>query len=218
MVRVNFDNLLKELQKDILRMGGLVEEMITDAVEALATQDLELAQDVLDRDETVNELDLDIEDQCMKLIATQQPMGKDLRKIGIAFNIIKDLERMADYACDIAKTCKRIGKEPLIKPLIDIPRMAEMAKSMVSKSLDSYVREDVELAEEIAADDDKVDELYKQIFRELLVIMMENPKSINQATHLLFIGRYLERVADHSTNICEAVIFLVTGKRKDLNP
>ncbi|MEW6622482.1 MAG: phosphate signaling complex protein PhoU [Bacillota bacterium] len=218
MIRTNFQHALEDLQKDILQMGSMVEDMITCAVKALAAQDQDLAQAVLDKDEIVDNLDMAIEDKCMKLIATQQPMGKDLRTIGTAFNIIKDLERMADYACDIAKTVKRIGKEPLIKPLIDIPRMAELARSMVKKALDSYVEENVSLAEEIAADDDQVDELHNQIFRELLVIMFENPKTITQATYLLFIARYLERIADHATNICESVIFLVKGERVDLNP
>lgn len=218
MIRASFSNALAELQKDILKMGSVVEDMIVDAVKALADQDEVLAQAILVRDETVDDLDLAIEDRCMKLIATQQPMGKDLRKIGTALNIIKDLERMADLACDIAKAAKRIAGEPLIKPLIDIPRMAQLAKVMVKKALDSYVREDEALAAEISADDDQVDQLHNQIFRELLLIMMQDPKTINQATYLLFISRYLERIADYATNICEGVIFLVSGERKDLNP
>jgi phosphate transport system protein len=218
VIRTNFQQSLEELQRDICKMGSLVEEMITDAIKSLVKQDLDLADMVLQKDKIVNKLDLEIEDRCMKLIATQQPMGKDLRLIGITFNVIKDLERMADHACDIAKTAKRIGTEPLIKPLIDIPRMAELAKRMVKKSLDSYVAQDVELAEEIPQDDDQVDKLHNQIFRELLTIMFENPKTITQATYLLFISSSLERIGDYATNICESVIFLVTGERKDLNP
>jgi len=218
VIRANFQQSLEELQKEILKMGSLVEDMITDSIKSLAKQDLDLAEVVLQKDNIVNKFDLEIEDRCMKLIATQQPMGKDLRMIGITFNVIKDLERMADLSCDIAKIVKRIGKEPLIKPLIDIPRMAELSKKMVKKALDSYVSQDIVLAEEISLDDDQVDNLHNQIFRELLIIMMENPKTITQATHLLFISRYLERIADYATNICESVIFLVTGERKDLNP
>ena len=218
MIRVNFQNSLEDLQKDLLRMGSLVEDMITDAITALSKQNQILARSVIDRDDKVDALDLAIEDKCMKLIATQQPMGKDLRTIGTAFNIIKSLERMADLAVDIAKTVIRIGNEPLIKPLIDIPRMAELSKEMVRKVLDSYVKQDVSLIMNIAADDDQVDELHNQIFRELLLIMMENPKTITQATHLLFISRFLERIADYATNIGESVVFLVTGERKDLNP
>lgn len=218
MIRTNFQQSLEELQKDICKMGSLVEEMITDSIKSLAKQDLELAETVIEKDKIVNKLDLEIEDRAMKLIATQQPMGKDLRLIGITFNIIKDLERMADHARDIAKTVKRIGTEPLIKPLIDIPRMAELVKRMVKKSLDSYVTEDIKLAEEIPHDDDQVDKLHNQIFRELLTIMFENPKTITQATYLLFISSSLERIGDYATNICESVLYLVTGERKDLNP
>jgi len=218
VVRASFQQSLEELQRDMCKMGSLVEEMITDAIKSLTKQDVELAEAVLKKDKIVNQLDLEIEDRCMKLLATQQPMGKDLRQIGVTFKIIKDLERIADHACDIAKTAKRIGTEPLIKPLIDIPRMAELAKRMVKKSLDSYVAEDVVLAEEIKHDDDQVDNLHNQIFRELLTVMMENPKTINQAAYLLFISSSLERIGDYATNICESVIFLVTGERKDLNP
>jgi phosphate transport system protein len=218
VVRASFQQSLEELQRDMCKMGSLVEEMITDAINSLTKQDVELAEAVLKKDKIVNQLDLEIEDRCMKLLATQQPMGKDLRQIGVTFKIIKDLERIADHACDIAKTAKRIGTEPLIKPLIDIPRMAELAKRMVKKSLDSYVAEDIVLAEEIKHDDDQVDNLHNQIFRELLTVMMENPKTINQAAYLLFISSSLERIGDYATNICESVIFLVTGERKDLNP
>lgn len=218
MMRTKFDNALEDLQQDLLKMADIVEEMIIDAVKSLVDQDENLARAVVARDLIVNDYDLKIEDKCMTLIATQQPMGKDLRTIGTALNIIKDLERMADLSCDIAKTVIRIGSEPLIKPLIDIPRMAELAKNMVAKALDSYVREDVNMAKEIAADDDQVDSLHSQIFRELLLIMMENPHTITQATYLLFISRYIERIADYATNICEGVIYISTGKRKDLNP
>lgn len=218
MIRTNFRKALEDLQKDILKMANIVEDMISDSIKALVNQDEVLAQSIIDRDSVVDDLDIAIEDKALKLIATQQPMGKDLRTIGTAFNITNDLERMADLSCDIAKTVLRIGKEPFIKSLIDIPRMAELARKMVGKSIDSYVKEDVSLAAEISADDDQVDNLYKQILRELIVIMIENPKTITQATQLLFISRHLERIADHATNICEDVVFLVVGERKDLNP
>lgn len=218
MIRNNFYNAMEDLQKEILKMGNIVEEMTINAVEALVKQDEEIAQLVIERDLLVNQLDLAIEDKCMKLIATQQPMGKDLRTIGSALNIIKDLERIGDLSCDIAKTAKRIAHEPIIKPLIDIPHMAQLTKEMVKKALDSYVREDLQLAKQIAHDDDKVDKLHSQIFRELLLIMMQDPKTINQATYLLFISRYLERIGDYATNICESVVYIATGERKDLNP
>jgi phosphate transport system protein len=144
-------------------------------------------------------------------------MAKDLRRISAGLKIITDLERMADYAEDIAKVAKKIAHQPLIKPLIDIPRMAHLAQKMVKEALDAYVQENAELAYQMAKDDDQVDSLHNQVFRELLVYMMEDPKTISQATYLLFVSRYLERIADHATNIGEDVIYLVTGERKELN-
>lgn len=217
VTRTSFDQALKSLQQDILGMGSLVEEAIARAVESLAKQDEAMAQKVVDGDAAIDELELEIEDTCMKLIATQQPMAKDLRRIAAGFKIIIDLERIADHAVDIAKVAKRIANQPLIKPLIDIPRMAQLAQKMVKEALDAYVREDVDLAHRMAKDDDQVDSLHNQIFRELLVYMMEDPRTITQATYLLFVSRYLERIADHATNIGENVIYLVTGGRKELN-
>lgn len=217
VTRTSFDQSLKALQQDILRMGSLVEVAIAQAVEALAKQDVELAQKVIDGDVLIDELEVQIEALCLKLIATQQPMAKDLRRISAGFKIITDLERMADYAEDIAKVAKKIAHQPLIKPLIDIPRMAQLAQKMVKEALDAYVQENVDLAYRMAKDDDQVDSLHNQVFRELLVYMMEDPKTISQATYLLFVSRYLERIADHATNIGEDVIYLVTGERKELN-
>lgn len=215
--RTTFDQALSELQQDILQMGIYVEDSISRAVESLAKQDLDLAQNVIDGDVLIDNQELLIEDKCLKLIATQQPLAKDLRRIAAGLMIITDLERMADLACDIAKSAKRIADQPLIKPLIDIPRMARLAQIMVKEALDAYVREDIELALKMAADDELVDSLHNQVFRELLVYMMENPKIINQATALLFVSRHLERIADHATNIGERIVYLVTGERKELN-
>lgn len=215
--RVGFDNALRELQQDILRMGSLVEEAIALSIQSLVKQDQELAQKVIDGDAAVDEMEIQIEEKCIRLIATQQPMAKDLRKISTAFKIVGDLERMADHACDIARTTMRIGNEPFIKPLIDIPRMAEIAQKMVKDCLDAYVNEDVKRAQELTRDDDLVDHLHSQVFRELLTYMMEDPRTIRQSTHLLFISRFLERIADHATNIGERVIYLVTGERQLLN-
>ncbi|MBC7341986.1 MAG: phosphate signaling complex protein PhoU [Clostridia bacterium] len=215
--REGFQNSLVELQKDILRMGSLVEEAIARAVEALKKQDMALANSVIESDRVIDDLELEIEDKCMKLIATQQPMAKDLRRISAAFKMVTDLEKMGDHASDIAKATRRIGNQPLIKPLIDIPRMAELSQKMVKDSLDAYVNENPELAYAVAQDDDMVDHLHSQVFRELLTYMMEDPRTINQATYLLFISHYLERIADHATNIGERVIYLVTGERKELN-
>lgn len=215
--RSSFENELAELQQDILRMGSLVEEAIQNAIKALTERDVELAEQVKANDDLIDQLELEIENKCMRLIATQQPMAKDLRKIGVGFRIIADLERMADYASDIADITTKIAREPYIKPLIDIPKMAELTHLMVKDALDAYVNEDVELATQMCRDDDKVDHLHKRVFNELLELMIKDHKNIKQGTYLLFISRYLERIADHATNLGEDVIFLVTGEKKSLN-
>ncbi|MDW7650767.1 MAG: phosphate signaling complex protein PhoU [Bacillota bacterium] len=217
MQRSEFQKSLEGLQQDILKMGSLVEENIARSVESLARQDMQLAEKVFLVEKNIDKMELEIEETCLRLIATQQPMAKDLRKIASAFKIITDLERMGDYSVDIAKVTRRIGDDPLIKPLIDLPHMARMVEDMAKNSLDAYVSEDIELAEKVGKADDDVDALHKQIFRELLVLMMENPRTISQATHLLFVSRSLERIADHATNISESVIYLVSGRRVDLN-
>ena len=215
--RQSFDRSLEELQQEILRMGSLVEQAIYNTVHSLAVQNVDLAKNVIEGDRIIDQMELEIEDKCLKLIATQQPMAKDLRKISTGFKIITDLERMADHAKDIAKITKRLAGQPLIKPLVDIPRMAALSQQMVKDGLDAYVRGDVELANTLKSKDDEVDHIYSQIFRELLTYMMEDPRTITQATYLLFVGRYIERIADHATNIAERVIYLVTGERPDLN-
>jgi len=212
-----FDRALEELQQEILRMGSLVEQAIYKSVHSLATQNVPLAEEVIKGDMVIDQMELDIEDKCLKLIATQQPMARDLRKISTGFKIITDLERMADHSVDIAKITKRLAGQPLIKPLVDIPRMAALTQQMVKEGLDAYVRGDVDLARTLNDKDDEVDHIYAQIFRELLTYMMEDPRTITQATYLLFVGRYIERIADHATNIAERVIYLVTGVRPDLN-
>jgi len=215
--RHTFDMALEDLQREILRMGSLVEKAIADAVQSLAKQDIELAKKVVAGDQVIDDLELDIEDKCMKLIATQQPIAKDLRRIGTGFRIITDLERMADHATDIAKVTIRFADQPLIKPLIDIPKMAGLAQNMVRGVLDAYVQGNVILAQETCNADDEIDRLYRLVFDELLEIMQKDTSTIFQATHLLFVARYLERIADHATNIGEGVIYLETGQRKDLN-
>lgn len=219
LTRQGFHQSLASLQQEILRMGSIVEQVIAKAVESLAKLDAKIANEVIEGDKVVDELELQIENQCLRLIATQQPMAKDLRKIAAGFKIITDLERIADYSVDIARVANRIiaTGQPLIKPLIDIPRMAELAQNMVKQALDAYVHGDVGLAYAVAEADDQVDHLHNQIFRELLVFMMEDPKTITQATYLLFVSRYLERIADHATNIAEEAIYLETGERKELN-
>ncbi len=215
--KVVFVEKMEELQENLQHMGSLVEEAIGRSIEALKNQDLELARTVIEGDDKIDQLETEVEEKCLEVIATQQPMAGDLRRVATLFKMVNDLERMGDYATSIAKITLRIADQPLIKPLVDIPRMAVLSQKMVKQSLDAYMREDVELAVAVGTDDDQVDKLFGQIFRELLTIMMENPRTITQATHLLFVGRWLERISDHATNIAEEVVFLVTGEKKYLN-
>ncbi len=215
--KVVFEEKMKHLEEKLQQMGSLVEDSIARCIDALKNQGLDLAREVIKGDDIIDDLEQEIEEKCLEVIATQQPMAKDLRRVATLFKMVNDLERMGDYATSIAKITLRIADEPLIKPLVDIPRMAVLSQKMVKHSLDAYVREDVELAVAVGRDDDQVDKLFGQIFRELLTIMMENPKTITQATHLLFVGRWLERISDHATNIAEEVIFLVTGEKRNLN-
>lgn len=213
-MRQSFNQELEALRQDLLRMGQLVSEGIRDAVQSLARQDVELARKVIVGDDAVDKMEMDIEDKCMVLIARQQPLARDLRIIGTGLKITTDLERIGDHAYDIANVTLRLANQPLIKPLVDIPRMAGMAQKMLSDSLEAYVNLDIALAESICQADDDVDNLYQQVFRELLTFMMEDPRTISQATQLIFVARYLERIADHTTNIAEWTIYLVTGQRR----
>ncbi|NPV29299.1 MAG: phosphate signaling complex protein PhoU [Firmicutes bacterium] len=215
--RKSFHEQLEELQQEVLKMGTLVEQAIFNAVKSLKERDEGLAQQVIDGDDLIDEYQVKIEDLCVKLLALQQPMASDLRVISTAMKIVTDLERMADHAVDIAKVTIRLSGQPLIKPLIDIPRMAEITQKMVRESLDAYVRHDADQVMQLIDCDHEVDGLYCQVFRELLTFMMEDPRTIRQATQLLFAAQHLERIADHATNIGEWVYYMVTGARKDLN-
>lgn len=217
MTRGSFDTNLHELHSDILRMGNMVEKQIYQCIEALVNQDEVLSNKVIENDDLVDDLQREIEDKCIKLIATQQPLALDLRSIFTATKIVTDLERMADYAVNIAKITIKLKGEKYIKQLIDIPRMAEIVRRMIKLSLDAYVEGNVKKAYEICKMDDEIDAIYKQVFSELLILMMEDTSTIKQATQLLFVCKFLERFADHSTNICEWTIYLVTGEQKDLN-
>lgn len=215
--RQQFDNSLDELSRSIFRLGSQVEERIEQAVESLVQQDLEQSNKVIVGDLEINELQANIEEHCILLIATQQPFASDLRKVVAGFKISIYLERMGDLAVDLAKLTLRIGHDKLIKPLIDIPRMGALVQEMIRTGLESYVRADVEAARKMAETDDEVDHLYAQIFRDLLVIMMNDPATINQANYLLFAGRFLERMGDYCTNIAEETVYIVTAKRTGLN-
>ncbi len=217
MTRNYFDKELQELQVLMLKMSSVTEETLSNAVKALKNQDIELAKRVINDDDIVDDMELEIEDRCCKLIALQQPLATDLRVITTALKIITDLERIADYAVDISKITLKLSEETYIKELIDIPRMGEITARMIRESIDAYVHLDIEKAKAAAKLDDEVDAIYKQIYRELLLIMIEDPRKINQATYFLFIGRYLERIGDHITNICERIIYTVTGEHVDLN-
>ena len=213
IIRQSFDQELESLRQELVHMGQIVQDSIKNAVDALARRDKALAQQVMDGDDLIDSMQVEIEDRCISLIARQQPVATDLRILGTGLKITTDLERIGDHAFDIAKIVLLIGDEPLIKPLVDIPRMAVMAQSMLEDSLQAYLKLDIQLAEKVCRDDDLVDQLYHQVFRELLTYMLEDPKKINQATQLIFVARYLERIADHSTNVAEWVIYLVTGER-----
>lgn len=216
-VRKEFDQGLEQLHQRIVRMGEFVEQALAEAMSALKEVDQEKAKIVIDRDVKLNKMEEEILDQGAELIATQQPVAKDLRRILCSFRIANDLERMGDLAVDIAKAVLRMEGQQLIKPLIDLPRMSEIIGQMIFESIQSFVQENVDLAYKMAKDDDQVDALYGQITRELVLLMIENPRNIAQASLLSFVGRYLERIGDHATNIGESVVYLVTGSRPDLN-
>lgn len=212
-----FDQQLQELNILLLKMGTMVQEIIECSVNALIHQDLELAERIDIMDDKIDSMELKIEDKCMNLIALQQPMAKDLRVIATILKIITDLERMGDHAVNISRVTIKIGNEPFVKPLIDIPKMAKLTQEMVHSSLNAFTSRDIELAKKIALDDDQIDDLYEQIYTELIKKMIQDKKIVEQATNLIFIGRYLERIADHSTNICERVIYMVTGELVEIN-
>jgi len=197
-------------------MGQEVERILIGSVETLKAIDQERASYWIGEDSKVNEYERRVDELCVRLIATQQPVAKDLRKVIAAMKIAADLERMSDLAIDIAKVVKRI-EGPLMKPLIDIPKMADQAISMMQMGLAAYNNEDMEVAQELATLDDQVDHLYSQVFRELIELMGKRPETLNQGMYLAFVGRYIERIADHATNLGEAVVYITTGERTDLN-
>ncbi len=215
--RSSFHEQLKNLQRDILKMGLFVGDAIPKSVQSLAKQDTELANQVIAGDDTVDAMLIDIEKRCLQLMALQQPLATDLRAIGTALKIVTDLERMADHATDIAKVTLRLEGETLPKELVDIPRMAERVQVMTSEALESYVNRDVERARRMIQMDDEIDSTYKRIFDDLMLIMQEKPQYIKQSTYLLLVAMYLERVGDHATNLGEWTIYMVTGELKDMN-
>ena len=207
-----FDEELRELKEKILFEGSLVEKAVRNAIKALQSRDSELARRVIEDDDLINTKEVEIEEFCIKLLALRQPAAKDLRFITTAVKINYDLERMGDMAVNVCERVLDLNLEPQLKPYIDLPEMAEIAQMMVKESLEAFVREDVQLAWKVTNEDEKVDQLTEQIFRELLTYMSEDMKAISRSTRLLFIAKYLERLADHAVSIAELVIFLVEGK------
>ncbi len=217
MIRKAFEANIQELHNDLIRMGSIVEKQIHDCIDALVTKDIEKAKKIMTDDDIVDDLESEIENKAIRLIAMQAPLAIDLRNIFTTTKIVTDLERMADYAVDVAKITVRLKDEKYVKQLVSIPRMGELVVLMIRDALDAYVAGDVEKAYEVCKRDDEVDKIYKDVFDELLQLMIRDQDTINQSTQFLFICKWLERIADHTTNICEWTIYLVTGEKNNLN-
>lgn len=215
-IRTKFHKKLGDIQGDVLAMGSMVEKAIMRSIDALKERDLTLAEQIIKDDIKINQKRFDIEEKCMELIATQQPMATDLRIIMSVVNVITELERVGDYAEGIAKIVIMIGDEPPLKPLVTIPRMAEKTIDMLHRSLEAFTKHDAETARKITIEDDEVDHLYNDLYRVLISFMLEDPKTITRATRLIWVAHDLERSADRVTNICERVVFTVTGKMEEI--
>jgi phosphate transport system protein len=215
-IRRELDQVLHHLQDDLVKMQGLVVEGLQDAMRSLKNQNIDLAEHVVQGDEAINVLRYEVEHFCVNAIATQQPVASDLRIIMAALHIVVELERMGDHAAGVAKATLKIGNEPLIKPLIDLPRMSTIAIEMSRSALEAFFERDEDAAQRVVDRDDEVDDLYDQILRELLTYMIEEPKKIRQGTQLLWAAHAVERIADRATNIAERVIFVQTGELDDL--
>jgi phosphate transport system protein len=216
IIRRTFEDQLNELQSDMLRLGRFVEEALGKALDALVRQDLQLARQVVEADDFADDMHLGIQTRAMQLLALQQPMARDLRVIGSSFRIVIDLERIGDHAVDIAKVVRSLAGQSYFKPLVDIPQLGELSRKMVSDSLQAFVHRNMELAIQVARDDDAVDELCDRLQRELLDKMRDDATLVEQATRLLLVARTLERVADHATNIAEHIYYVETGEMRPL--
>ena len=216
MVRKTFETEIQLVKDSVLVLGSMVEHALLGSVEALKKRDIKGAEKIIAEDKEINKKRFTIENQLMILIATQQPMAHDLRLLASCMEIISELERMGDYAKGIANINVRMGDEALLKSLIDIPRMAQIGTSMLHRSLTAFINEDVETAKAIPVEDDEVDALYNQIYRELMMIIIQDPKSIERANWLLWVAHNLERVADRVTNICERTVFIATGEFNEI--
>jgi phosphate transport system protein len=216
-LRKTFESELKKIKDDVLELGSMVETALLGSVEALKKKDLNAARQILEADRQINKKRFAIESQLMILIATQQPMAHDLRLLASIMEINSELERMGDYAKGIANIVLRMGDEPLLKPLIDVPRMAQKGVDMLHRALTAFINEDIETARTIPVEDDEVDALYNQVYRELMTIVIGNPTTIERANWLLWTAHNLERFADRVTNICERTVFVVTGELTEIN-
>ena len=217
LVRESFEASIKSLKEDVVQMVESVEEIVIKSVDSLVNKDVTLAREVIKLDDNIDELQNNIEEKTIELIALQQPMAKDLRTIFSISKIITDLERVGDFCVNISKETIKIGNEPLIKPLIDIPKMRDIILGMLRNSKISFINEDSKLAYRVGKEDELIDNLYKDIYTEILMMIHSDSKNINQGTKLLFVGRYLERMADHITNICERIIYIVDGESVEIN-
>ncbi len=217
MVREAYHRDLHKLREEVLNMGSIVGKTIGDAVLSLKNRDAAMAQKVIDMDKEIDAIDHAIEEDCMRLLALQQPMARDLRLIISVLKMSIDLERIGDLSLEIAIITKMTANVPPVKPLIDLPRMAQICQEMLATTMNAFEKKDVELAKSAASRDDEIDMLFDQVRRELISYMIEDPKKITGAQHLTFVARYLERIGDHITNLCESVVFMVTGDRQEMN-
>jgi len=216
-IRKSFADELNEMTQDILKMGAVVEEMLTGSVKALRQQDPALADQIIDRDDLVDNYNLIIEQRCLRLLALQQPMARDLRTIAAALYIIKDVERIGDYALDIAKTARKLSSMEQVKPLVKIPKMAQMVQSMLHESLQAFANHDINVIENVARDDDQVDALYREVRDEMIALVERDPRTALQAVELVLAARYLERIADHITNVGERIAYMELGEIRELH-
>ena len=212
-MRKSFEQQIEDLNEDLLKLGSMVEERIHKAITALKEQNDKLAHEVVDNDDDIDDYQMEIEQECINLTALQQPVAKDLRRINMVSKMATDLERIADLAQNIAEIALDLSTDDFVKPLVDVPRMGEIVQEMVHDSLDAFVNSNAEKAKEVAQRDNQINNLDEQILHELITTMMENTEAIEQSNSLIFVSRYLERIGDHVTNICEDIVYIITAER-----
>lgn len=216
-VRMAFVDEIKEMEQDVIKMGSVVEQMLHKSIEALTSRDVALADEAIAMDDIVDNYNISIEEHCLRLLALQQPMARDLRHIAATMKIITDIERMGDYVVDIAKTAKELSARPLFKPLVNIPKMTDIVKKMLREVLEAFINHDLDLIQQMIEDDDKVDQIDKNLQHDLTELMKKDQSIVNQAIQLILISRYLERFADHVTNVGERVYYMETGEMKEMH-